>query len=96
MKKYLFANLIGIPLHFFLIIILIFASIIGTANSNNWLASSATAITVFFFISLFPNLIIFIKYFDEKENISGFCISTVLLYFIYFIIINVVGYFIFH
>ncbi len=96
LKRYLLTNLIAIPYHLFLMFMVIFGSLMGAPNIANWLASFTTVITVFFFMGLTPNIFVFVKYIDEKYNISSFCISSISLYFTYFIIINTVGYFIIH
>jgi len=95
LKKYLFANLVAIPLHLMVMFMIIFGSMMGGAYVDDWFGIFNNVLIIVFYFSLIPNFVIFIKNFKEDNNIKCICISIILLYTFYFFIINIIGNFIF-
>jgi len=67
-----------------------------TAGPISWFETVNRALLYLFWVGLIPNVIYFIKYFKVENNAISFFVSSVLLFVIYFLVVNASGWAYFH
>ncbi len=95
LKKYLILNLITSPLHIVVCFLLIIGMFI-TSDPNDWFIKVNKGLLYLFWIGMVPNFIYFLKFFNTEKNFLIFFISSIILFVVYFIIINIAGWIYFH
>lgn len=93
-KKFLMVNVIGLPLHFFLWLVIILA-IAKIENPSDWFVYSNKFVLYTLWLALLPNVIYLLRHFTVKGIVADFLISTLIVVSGYFVVANLFG-FIYH
>ncbi|WP_216831513.1 hypothetical protein [Alkalihalobacterium elongatum] len=89
-KKYLILNLITSPLHITICFLLI-VGMFMTGEPDDWFTKVNRGLLYLFWFGMIPNLFYFFKHFHTENNLVGFIVSSLLLFGLYWIIVNAAG-----
>ncbi|MBU9723697.1 MULTISPECIES: hypothetical protein [Bacillaceae] len=95
LKKYLIINLMSGPLHFVVCILLIFGMFM-TSEPDTWFNNVNKALIYLFWFGMIPNVVYLFKNWSAESNFVSFIVSSVILYIVYFAVVNFAGWLYFH